>query len=830
MTRHFTAITVGFTAFSTLLFELTQTRILSYVFWNHVVYLTVSLALLGFGISGTLVALLAPTRNLCTPRVLARLLLGFGLSNFGALALTAWLLPHLTWAPGWGPLLFCYVVYVVPFVFAGAILSIILSSSGAALGRLYAIDLLAAGVGCVLFFFLLPLLGAPVLVCVLAAAALVLAAAWTHREDRGVRIASVLGVAALAVVASVQAMQPAFLDFVPVAEKEMGVFLKKQQHPDARIEQTTWTPIGRIDVVSSNTTNLWGYPHPPGSYKILTQDGTAHTRFPSRQLINALEDGVRNGAPPRDAAITAMALQIRRNADVAIVGAGGGIDVANARAFGARSIYAIELNPATYRYAKDVYARYNGSLMRDRRVTLVNGEGRSTLRSLDRQFDVIQVIAIDTFAALSSGAYVLSENYLYTVDAFEDMFDRLAPGGVLAFYRWLFVPPRETLRLSSLACAAWRRRGVTDCDRRIMIVGANDWAMSLFTNGEFTPEEVRTLAAYADSFGNSVLHWPKVFPAAEQRAIEAEYYSRARPEAVQASETFHALTAAYRTGREEEFFRSYQYNVAPTTDDSPFFFEYHPLNAFGMPTFFGGHTGNLRSNNVGVTLFMILAEATVLSLAAILWPLWRYQRSGLRVPHAAAYSVYFAALGFGFMMIEIGVVQKSVLLLGNPLYALPVVLATLLVSAGIGSHVLTARGWTVRQVTGPVALVFLALIVLLIGGLTPLFQSLLHLPFWGRVVATVLTLAPLGVLMGMFFPAGLRAVGREASGFIPWAWGINGCTSVYGSVVAILTAMVFSFNTTVALGAAVYACGFLAARSFSRDQAPAVVTSAPARS
>jgi hypothetical protein len=99
MTTYRMAITVAFTSFATLVFQLTQTRILSYIFWNHAVYLTVSLALLGFGISGTFVALFASTKHLSSPRVLARLLTGFGVSSIGAIVLTAGLLPHLGWEP-----------------------------------------------------------------------------------------------------------------------------------------------------------------------------------------------------------------------------------------------------------------------------------------------------------------------------------------------------------------------------------------------------------------------------------------------------------------------------------------------------------------------------------------------------------------------------------------------------------------------------------------------------------------------------------------------------------------------------------------------------------
>jgi predicted membrane-bound spermidine synthase len=823
MQTPFMVTTVAFTSFATLLFQLTQTRILSYIFWNHAVYLTVSLALLGFGISGTFVALFASTKSLFTPRILARLLMGFGFASFGAIALTAWFLPHLGWEPAWRSLLFCYVLYVAPFIFSGAVLGIIFSASVARVGSLYSIDLLAAGLGCILFFFLLPLLSAPILVPVLSACALLLAVGWSAPQEPVTRMTSLLGGIGLVAIALVQGLFPSFLDFTPIASKEMGIFLDKTKYPHARIEHTTWTPIGRIDVVGDEQANLWGYDHPRGSYKIITQDGTAHTRLLSGRAIQALEAEVKNGTN-RDP--ESLVFRIKPDADVAIIGVGGGIDVAKALAFGARSIYGVELNPATYHYAKEVYADYSGHLLQDPRVTLVNGEGRSTLRSLDRRFDVIQFIAVDTFAALDAGAYVLSENYLYTVEAFADMFNRLEPEGILAFYRWLFSPPRETLRLSALACEAWARRGINGCSQRIMVIGADGWALSLFKNTPFTPEEAEKLSRHAASIGRTVLHWPKVFTPADQERHEAQAYAGVSPQMIEASQAFNRLTAAYRSGTERQFFASYIYNVAPTTDDSPFFFEYHFLNTFGLPRLSGGHTDYFRSGQVTTTLYMILAEATLLSLVAIFWPLYRYQRQGLRVPHAGSYSLYFAALGFGFMMIEIALTQKAVLFLGNPLYALSVVLATILASAGIGSRIVAQTGWSVRQVTGPVALGFLALVALLIVGLTPLFQALLHLPFLLRVGVMVLVMAPLGILMGMFFPSGLCSVGEKASGFIPWAWGINGCMSVYGSVVAILAAMVYGFNVALTMGAAVYACGFLAARRFSRDEmGPALVNS-----
>src|SRR5262249_6158598 len=191
---------VALASSATLLFELTQTRLLSSIFWTHIVYLTVSLALLGFGISGTLVAIFSARRDLFTPHTMARLWMGFGLSMFGAVALTAWALPLLNGAPVLLKLGFCYAVYVVPFVFSGAILSVAFSRTAQAVGRLYATDLLFAGLACALYFLLLPALGAPKLVCVLGALALVLGALWGGAADRTTRALCQAGAAVLVLV------------------------------------------------------------------------------------------------------------------------------------------------------------------------------------------------------------------------------------------------------------------------------------------------------------------------------------------------------------------------------------------------------------------------------------------------------------------------------------------------------------------------------------------------------------------------------------------------------------------------------------------------------
>ena len=783
----------------TLLLELTQTRVLSFVFWNHAVYLTVSIALLGFGISGTLVALFVSRRHLLSPRVMVTLWATLGASTFLAMGITAWLVPLL---PGshWIRLALCYVIYIVPFISAGAILSILFASGWQSFGALYSIDLLAAGVACFLFFIILPILGAPALICLLSASAFLLALWWNPRERIRESFLLITAAASMVTLAGVAEYSPSIIEFPTEPRKELATMLNDTE--GANIESTTWTPITRIDVVGDESSNLLGYDLPKGSYKIITQDASAHTRLPSSRAIEYLTKQVQEG---QDAFAANMVYQIRQQPDVAVIGVGGGIDVAYALAYGARSVFGVELNPATYRYLTETYAQYTGNLAQDQRVTLVNGEGRNVLRQTNKTFHSIQVIGIDTFAALSTGAYVLSENYLYTVEAFINLFHKLKHGGIVSFHRWLFHPPRETLRLSAIACQAWKRLALQNCDQRIMVIGSGGWAVSLFKNEPFTIQEVRKLAQHAADTSHSVLYWPKVFSPEDQARIEHRYYDQEQDDVKVTARAFGGLIGTYSTGTQESFLTSYRYNVAPTTDDSPFFFEYHFLNVFGLP-----HLWDLRGDdNAGRTLYLMLAQATVFSVLAIFWPLYKFQRTGLQTPGVALYTWYFAALGFGFMVIEIALTQKVVLFLGSPLHALSVVLATLLISAGIGSLFFGRLQWDLQKTTKTVGVLFVIGMIVIIMSFTSLLQFTLHWSFPLRIAVVVTALTPLGFLMGFFFPAGIRAVGTRSRAFVPWAWGINGCTSVYGSVIAILIAMVFGFNIALAIGTAIYASAFV---------------------
>jgi spermidine synthase len=784
--------TVALVSFATIWLELVQTRILSFIFWNHLVYLTLSIALLGFGISGTLTAILLP--KISNPaRHLAGLLILFAASTQLALFATH-LLPVLGTNIFVLRVLFCYVIYLFPFIFAGSILSIIFSESRDNLGKLYAADLVCAGSACIVFFLLLQLLTPDRSIGLITLFIGLLAFAWAKNTSKALRLSAI----AVAEIGFLIAICSSFFQVPYITEpyKELYAYLGSTK--GAFVEMTAWTPICRIDVTDLGVNG-----------KEITQDGSAHTFVQSKASVDKTFSAIKNHT---DMYPGTMAWEVKKNPDVAIIGVGGGIDIVNALGYNSKSIVSAEINPATYDIVTHRYADYNGHFTADPRVTPLNEEGRSMLKQQSKKFDIIQAIGVDSFAALTSGAYVLSENYLYTVESFEEMFKHLRPDGIISFGRINSSPPKESMRLVSLASEALRRAGCHRVSKQIFVfLTPNDWAVCLFRNGPFTAEELRVLKKAAESRQLPILYFPKVLSAEEQASLEKAYYTSANEKTRDARDSFNAMIAAYDKGEEKTFFQSYPYLLTPTTDDSPFFFEYQK-NPFEIPNLL-----ELRGNAANVTLYVVIIESVIATLFAIFLPLLFFNRKGMLTEHAAPYSLYFAAIGSGFMLIEIALMQKCVLFLGNPLYSLPIVLSSLLISAGVGSFLVGQRALlNVRKNITIFSALLLLVLLLITFQLNSLFYSLIHIALPIRMFIVSILIVPAGLLMGTFFPLGLRCVGKTEAAYIPWAWGINGCASVYGSFAAILLAIWGGFTTALLCGAALYLIASLCALRFTK--------------
>ncbi len=775
--------------------QLLEMRLLSFMLWHHLAYMVISMVLLGLGASGAVTAAKSEwflKRHASMASTCAALA---GLTTLAAFAITTRIELDTFELTGGRivTLLFYYGLLVVPYFFAGVSLSLVFATGVERIGTLYGIDLLGSAAGCYLFYLLIQPLGAPralMVACALAAASGVLLS-FGLGESGGPKPLFALASVGLILVGIPFAEN--IVAAAPAPSKSLAMKLGGM-YPGAHIVSTRWTPISRIDVLEADvSTHDFLRQRVPGNVmKMMTADGDANTwafRHPDvRQPIPPVE--------PSEYSTYHEAFLVKATPpkDVLIIGPGGGNEVYVAYQMGASNITAVELNPAMLDVTRRLFADFTGHLYETPKARAFVGEGRSYVRSDGADYDLIQMSGVDTWAALSSGAYVLSENFLYTVEAIQEYYLHLKPDGILSVGRFTLDPPRESLRLVSIAFQALKELGVEHPEQQIIAASWGDPFLGrlLVKRSSFTADEVKR-------------HAEGVARAGEGGTV---YYA---PGMV-ADNPYSKLVLAYTAGEQKKFFDDYQYDVTPVYDDKPFFFEYYKWSRIFHDMTQAGAGGQIGANRpVGLmVLGGLLAQVSVLVLAFIYVPLSVFKRAGTHIPEWRSIVLYFSCLGFGYMFVEIGLMQRFVLFLAHPAYSIPVVLGTLLLSSGVGSLTALRLPWPAPQRMRFVLLGLGGLLVLLLVVLRPAFDAALGLPFGVRVAISVAILAPVGFVMGMPFPLGISAVSNLGPHVVPWAWGINGGTSVLGSVLAIVVAMGTGFTWVLVLSAAIYLVAFFA--------------------
>ncbi len=480
---------------------------------------------------------------------------------------------------------------------------------------------------------------------------------------------------------------------------------------------------------------------------------------------------------------------LRERPEVLIIGVGGGTDILNAIANDASRIVGVELNPVTVWLGKGPYAEYSGGIFNRPEVTMVAAEGRNYLRSHPGSYDIVEINSVDTLSALSSGAYVLSESYLYTADAVVDYLAHLKPGGVFAMAMGDFNVPghqaRHTLRLLANARRALHERGVASPERHVAVIASLEgvaMAHTLVKNEPFTAEEISRLDAFVAR--EDFAYWQR-----PDRRIEHD-----------------AATVLWADDTEREaFYQSADLNLRATTDESPFFFNFYKWRSLARRA---GELDSARTFATGqIVLVIMLVQSIVFATLLVLAPLVRLRRGLAGVPRRAGYVLYFVALGLGFIFLEISFIQRFVLYLGYPTYALSVVLFSLLSFTGIGSYCAGRIRPPYERVLPALLAVLAALTVAYLVGLQLIFDATLGLALPMRIVIAVALLAPLGITLGMFFPLGVTMVAEVNRQFVPWAWGINGCATVVGTILAVIVAITWDFRGVSLLALAIYGAG-----------------------
>ncbi|MGV8039934.1 MAG: hypothetical protein AB2L07_07625 [Thermoanaerobaculaceae bacterium] len=766
-----------------LAFEIVLLRVFSFTVWHHFAFMVISIALLGFAVAGVILEVRGRRGAVPTGRA-ATFALGFAASVLPSVLVVGRLaFDPRTLADHPVQLLRVgahYLVLLVPFTLAGLGILTLIKEGRAGVGRIYGSDLIGAGAGAAGVATLLGVVGTQrvvlLVVAVAAASAAVVAVACEGRVSTRV-MAAALGVGALCGLP----WGPRLVTVQPGPTKLMRqISDNRRQYPFARVVGTEWNALARVDIIEGGGVVAWSQnpasPSPGAEQVLLTIDGDASTPM------------LRLGADTKelvalDYALPSLGAQALRPERVLVIGSGGGIDVLSALRYGARQVDAVEVNPAIVRLVRGPLAEVGGGLFRRPEVVLHTAEGRAFVRGSAERYDHIQLSMIDTWAAAASGAYSLSEAYLYTVEAFEDYLGRLTPGGFVSVTRWEWEPPRELLKVVTVASAALQRRGVERPRDHVVVAMLEDLGTVLLKREPFTPVELASLRRVATARHMEIVCAPE----AGADSVYARFLDL---------RDLGGAAAAY------------PFDVTPPTDDSPFFFQ------FGRWRDIASLGRSLRENQLVLSgrlvLLVVLAQATVLSVLLLVVPLlWRRSSStiGPEVRRGAVLA-YFAGIGLAFMLVEVALMQRFTFYLGSPVLAVSVVLATLLVSAGLGSH-WSAR-WGSRQRVGWALPVGIMLVTAAVAWLGPRVFAAAHgLELGGRVAVSLLMLAPVGFLLGAPMPIGLAGLKRHGGALVGWAWAANGCASVIGPVLAAMLAMDLGFTAVLGLGSACYGCSFL---------------------
>jgi hypothetical protein len=776
-------------AAATLMYEILLTRIFSVTMWYHFAFLAVAASLLGMTLGAVLVQVRPATFSPgSAPKRLATsaLLFAVGVPVTFLLHLAIPVVPTLT-TTGLLSVLLTYALIALPFVASGACICVALTRLPGPVGTIYAADLAGAACGCLTTVATLKLFDAPAGVFLVATLAATGAGAFAVATGARRSLAAALVVVAGTLVLAGTAASWLRLTWVK-GGYERGPTLYER-----------WNSYSRIRVSGDLTASS-----PPFGW------GLSTTYRPTRDVgqlllsIDAIADTVLTrleGSPTEldylGYDVTNLAHYLRGDARVLVVGAGGGRDVLSALAFGQREVVAVEVNDAILEALNHTFGAYTGHLDRRPTVQFVNDEARSYVARLDRRFDIIQVSFIDTFAASAAGAYVLTEHSLYTVEAWRTFLDRLSPDGILTFSRWHFHRfPAEVRRLVALGTAALLASGASRPRDHMLLVATQRGADPRYptTIGVGTlliarsPLSDRDLAVAHDvvtRLGFDVLLDPRT-------SADPVLAALASPDTLADAVAHSPL------------------DISPPTDDRPFFFHTVPLER--ALRFAAVDQGNVSFNIAAVLVlvggFAVTAGFSIACVAGVIAVRRRHPTQGAIT---AADAIFFAAIGLGYILVEVSQLERLTVVLGHPTLGLVVVLFALLLSSGIGSF--AVGRWPMGSGVARAAPIMLAPLVLFVFGvLTPkAIPSIWPLATAWRIAIAVAVLTPIGFAMGMVFPRGLEMVRARAPAATPWLWAINGATSVLGSLAAVLVSISAGISTAFWSGAVAYVVAAAAA-------------------
>ena len=749
-------LSVGLTTLATLLLELSLTRIFSVVFYYHLAFMAISIALFGLGAGGIFSYVVGAGKGNLYLK-LGRLSALNALLVVLALAVVVW----QSHDSGGVHLAAIYFTTSLPFLISGVIISLIISETVERVDRIYFYDLAGASAGCICLLVFLDYFGG--LSTVIAVGVLFAAAAGVWHSMAG-SIAGRAASVALALALVVFMFLNATHSYIEVT------YAKDHKLPAETFRK--WNSFSRIGMVPDKG--------PCGGMIYIDADASTgiacfdFDKLTAADLHKLLDQG------------PAMPYRIRPGAKTLVIGSGGGWDVSRALASGSKDVTAVEINPIiATTIMREKFPSLSNRLYARPDVHVTVEDGRSFVRRSREKFQVIQATLVDTWASTAAGAFALSESSLYTTDAMRDYLLHLTDDGMVAFTRWGLEPPRESLRLVSLAIAALRDIGETDPARHI-VVARDNWVAGW---GAQDTVIVARKPLSADDLA---------------RARSFMQAAKAQPVYLPDANIANPFTGLLRSSDPAKFAREYPYDISPVSDNRPFFFyTVQPGDLWTFLTQASRRTADFKINQAVPMLFAILTVSVAATVVVLALPPILLRARLPRQKGVPAFLLYFLCIGAGYILIEVALIQKFVLFLGQPSYALTVVIFSMLVSSGVGSY--ASRRLAGEEARLRKVLVLVAVLVAALAVLTSfLLTAAVGLPIEAKVALTIVMIAPAGFFMGMPFPTGLRRLEEWHRPSVRWAWALNAAASVLGSVAALVCAIYMGLLQTLLAGGLLY--------------------------
>ena len=771
--------------------EVLEIRILSFSAGHYLTYMVVAFALLGSAAAGIVISMKkngGKFRRLSFfSSVLFTLSIPFSFFCVSRIPLDAMMFNKIY--------LFSFlfadsILLFLPSFFAGLSLITLFENAGKNVNVFYFFSLLGSVAGCFAALPLMEKFGMEGVLSLMVCAA-ALSSLFLSKFDAGSRKSLMISIVLLLFSISLLPVRNTLFSFRPAASKLLSTVIDEKTQPD----YTKWDRAGRVDIVNDaeklTALNLF----PDAKRGVVTIDGDAAT------LIYDFSEN------PEQVAISLYSAGYLglQDPDVFVAGLSA-TDIAAALFWKAKSVTSVEVNRAMIDVMMQKYSTFKNNILQNERVSIVHGEVRGFLENSEKKYDLITLSGTDTVSALQNGMYIMSETYLYTEEAFKSYMRHLGDDGTLAFMRWIFWPPRETLKIASTAVTALRELGIEHPENNIVIVSNGILASTLIKKRPFTWSELNDLAAvaaatkdlriiYAPGFSAGVSYYDPVFRNANFSTGQGVDFIKSG---------FSAFFDFVSRGKEADFARVYSYNIRPATDDRPFFFNYFQFRDNALLREVRNFAADLSMFQL-IMLFFTFVLILFFAVSMMLTPLFFMQKDDKKyVP--AAQILAFAATGSGFMFVEMTLIQKFTLLFGNPAASAAAAIGILLVFSATGSlfskKILILFG---EKVLFAILMFALPLMILTYAVLLPHFMAASAGTAFGlKLFLTALFIFPLGFVAGLLFPASLIIVGEKKPSFVPLAFGAEGAASVLATPVSVMIAMVYGFKFVFVLAAFCY--------------------------